>query len=115
MRNQRIAAARDVADKLHAAEAAIDEAFARVAQLNMALPEARRVANLSAVVAQDVFSRAAGSMQHLAAARQEMVSAHEGLFEAQTDIGLARMNFGGGGEKTLTGASNGLQVVSDAA
>ncbi len=114
MRNQRIAAARDVAEKLHAAEAAIDEAFARVAQLNMALPEARRTANLSAVIGQDVFSRTAGSMQHLASARQEMVAAHHGLFEAQTDLGLARMNFGGGEDKPKT-ANNGLQVVSDAA
>ena len=55
MRNERIAAARDVAAKLLAAEAAIDEAFARVAQLNMALPEARRMANLSAVVGQEAF------------------------------------------------------------
>lgn len=115
MRNQRIAAARDVAEKLHAAEAAIDEAFAHVAQLNMALPEARRAANLSAIVGQEVFSRAATSMQHLAAARHEMVAAHNGLFETQGDIGLARMNFGGHGDKPLTSASQGLQVVLDAA
>ena len=114
MRNQRIAAARDVAEKLHAAEAAIDEAFARVAQLNMALPEARRAANLSAIVGQDAFSRAASSMQHLAAARQEMVAAHQGLFETQNDIGLRAMNFGGGVDKPKT-ANSGLQVVSDAA
>lgn len=115
MRNQRIAAGRNVAEKLLSAEAAIDEAFARVAELNMALPAARRMANLSAVVGQEVFSRAATSMQHLAAARHEMVAAHNGLFEAQTDLGLRAMNFGGEGEKTLAHADQGLQVVSDAA
>ncbi|WP_420605415.1 hypothetical protein [Novosphingopyxis sp.] len=115
MRNQRIAAARDVAEKLHAAEAAIDEAFARVAQLNSALPEARLAANLSATVGQEAFSRAATSMHHIAAARREMVAAHEGLLATQGDIGLARMNFGGEGNKTFTIASQGLQVVSDAA
>ena len=115
MRNERIAPARDVAAKLLAAEAAIDEAFARVAQLNMALPEARRMANLSAVVGQEAFSRAASSMQHLAAARQDMVEAHNGLFETQTNIGLRAMNFGGSPDKGLNSANNGLQVVSDAA
>ena len=115
MRNQRIAAARDVAEKLHAAEAAIDEAFARVAHLNMTLPEARRTANLSAVVGTDVFSRAATCMQHLAAARHEMVAAHNGLFETQSNVGLAKMNFGGSPDKGLASAGNGLQVVSDAA
>ena len=114
MRNQRIAAARDVAEKLHAAEAAIDEAFARVAQLNMALPEARRLANLSAVVGTDVFSRAATSMQHLASARHEMVAAHNGLFETQGEVGLRAMNFGAGEDKPQF-AGSGLQVVSDAA
>jgi len=54
-------------------------------------------------------------MQHLAAARHEMVAAHNGLFETQTGLGLRAMNFGGEGEKTLAHANQGLQVVSDAA
>lgn len=94
MLKNRRAAATKVADSLFAAEAAIDAALARAAELNGTLVAARAEANLSAIVGQDAFEVAAAAFAALARARSEIVETHKRLSEAQVQVGLGSVAFG---------------------
>lgn len=93
MLKQRRQAAEQVADRLFAAETAIDEAFAKTAELAQAMPMARHSANLSALHGQGAFERAAAAMTALGEARRQIVETHKELGETQLQIGLGA--FGG--------------------
>ena len=94
MRNKRMAAGRAVAHCLFAAENAIDVAYARIAELNVAIPNARLDAHLSAVVGQDVFESSAEAMVLAARMRRLVVDAHERLRAASGRIGLGSVAWG---------------------
>lgn len=87
--------ARQVADQLFAAEAAIDGALAAVATLTALLPNARLDARLSAVVGQGVIDRATETIAALATARRGIVEAHRELHHVQHQIGLGAIALGG--------------------
>lgn len=95
LKNRREAATK-VADSLFAAEAAIDAALARAADLSTALVNARTEANLSAIVGQEAFEGAAAALGALVRARADIVETHKRLSETQIQIGLRAVAFGDG-------------------
>jgi hypothetical protein len=88
MLRKRRDAAMKVADRLFAAEEAIDAALARAAELNGTLVTARTEAELSALVGQDAFEVAASTFAALARARSDIVETHKRLSEAKIQVGL---------------------------
>jgi hypothetical protein len=92
-------AAQAVAEALFAAEKAIDAAIASTAALTTLMPAQREAANLSVMVGQDALISAIETMRALGQARQSIVETHKGLSQAQHDIGLSAVSFGGGGIK----------------
>lgn len=108
----RRAAATKVADSLFAAEAAIDAALARAAELNGTLVAARTEANLSAIVGQDAFEVAAAAFAALARARAEIVETHKRLSEAQVQVGLGSVAFGEQGKPISTARAGRLRAVA---
>lgn len=98
-RQMRIEAAQQVADRLFAAEVAIDAALTAAAELNAVIPVARTRANISAVVGQCAVESAAGTLSALVNARRYIVDTHNRLKETQDQIGLRTVSFGGGTDK----------------
>ena len=98
--------AQTVADQLFAAEAAIDAAIAATAALTGMMPAVRADAGLSALVGQDALMQASETCSTLVRARSSIVATHKALTEAQHDMGLGAVNFGGlvskGMARTLT-------------
>ena len=95
MLNERRQAASDVAEKLFALEAAIDQAIMRAGALSTAIPEARLRTKLSAIIGQDAIDRVGASLRSLSAARAEAIAAHHALAEVHQQIGLK--TYAGGG------------------
>jgi hypothetical protein len=114
MLKERRKAMDQVAERLFAAEKAIDEAVTAAAQLSAALPTARAEANLSVLIGQDAMESAAESLSALIRARQALVSTHIRLDEAKTQIGLRAVAVGGGMIKPSGSASH-LEVVGQEA
>jgi hypothetical protein len=108
---RRIAAVRRVADKIHAAEDAIDQAIIKLAELNVELPMARIDANLSATVAQPAFDNVAGALASMMESRHKTVKAHEALAETQRDLGLGAMAMGDGWKIFKTAGAPPLALV----
>jgi len=94
MPKTRQAIAQRVADRLFAAESAIDLALTRAAELNAAMPEARCEGRLPAAIGQDALDRAAGAFAALVEARRRMVEAHQSLDAARAQIGLKEVAAG---------------------
>jgi hypothetical protein len=94
MRTKRLNAAKQVADRLFAAEEAIDLAYTRIAELNAALPTARLDAKLSAVVGQDAITSVAKAMVSAARMRELIVTTHHRLQQTSVGIGLGAVAFG---------------------
>lgn len=94
MRAQRQTIARHVAQRLFAAEEALDLAFARIAELNAVLPLARLDARLSAAIGQDAIMTSASAMVLMAETREKIVATHANLKQASDDIGLAETSYG---------------------
>lgn len=99
LKNRRTAALK-VAERLFAAEKAIDAALARAAELNGSMVTARADANLSAVVGQDAFEVSAAAFAALARARSDIVETHKRLTETKNQIGLRTVAIGDGASKT---------------
>lgn len=95
-KSERIAVVRRVAKRLHAAEAAIDQAIIALSELNRELPEARIHAGLSATVGQEAFTCSAGALVHLVQSRAKTVDAHAALAETQSEMGLGALAMGDG-------------------
>ncbi|HEX8642516.1 MAG TPA: hypothetical protein VF702_01225 [Allosphingosinicella sp.] len=93
LKNRRDAAIK-VVNSLYAAEAAIDAALARAAELNTTLVNARIEARLSAIVGQDAFQGAADAFAALARARADIVETHNRLDETRVQIGLRTLMTG---------------------
>ena len=94
MLKDRRSAAIKVAQSLFAAEAAIDIALARAAELNGNMVTARSEANLSALVGQDAFEVSAAAFASLARARCDIVETHRRLSEAKIQVGLRTIAVG---------------------
>lgn len=103
MLNQRMAAARKVADQLFTAEDAFDAAINQLALLSATMSTSRVEAGLSACVVQAALSEAAAATQMLTEARGKLISTHERLAEAQKNVGLGAVSFGGGLGKPTPG------------
>jgi len=112
MLKKRRDAAMKVAERLFAAEDAIDIALARAAELNGTFVTARTEAHLSAVVGQDAFESVASAFAALARARSEIVEAHKRLSETQVQIGLRTVSFGDLGKPSVAPAARHLQAVA---
>lgn len=95
MFEQRRHAAQEVADRLIAAEIAIDVALTRTAELVGYMPTARLNANVAAEVGQNAIERSAAAFTSLISARREIVQAHGELAETKDRIGLRTLAIGG--------------------
>jgi hypothetical protein len=112
MLNNRLAAARLLAEKLAACENAIDDALISAAELTSAAPIARRQANVSPVVGQEALALTGEALSALHEARAKMVSAHMAFAEVRDQIGLAPYATG---ELWKLPAEGRLSIVSDKA
>lgn len=88
MLNNRLAAAKLVAEKLIACEDAIDDALISASELTCAAPVARRKANVSAVVGQDAIALTGEAVAALHLARAKMVEAHHAFAGVRDELGL---------------------------
>ncbi|WP_310497676.1 hypothetical protein [Sandarakinorhabdus sp.] len=93
MLKERRLAANSVAEKLFAAEAAIDAAVAAVAQLTAVMPMARQDAHLAACIGQDALMSAMKTCMQLGEARAQIINTHQALRETQINIGLGAVAF----------------------
>ena len=109
MRNERIAATREVAGALYEAEAALDIALAAAAKLNAVLPTARASAKISPVIGQDAFECAGATFAALVQARHSLVETHGKLDAVKAEIGLRELAMGGFMFKNLS--SDHIQLV----
>ena len=112
MLERREAAAR-VAEKLFRAEAAIDTALARTAELVSALPLMRLRTRLAATVGQSAVEGAAMTVAALSQARASIVATHDELAGAHRRIGLGRFAAGPIQEKEedATTPTTGVRVI----
>ncbi len=113
MLNQRLNAARQVNDQLHATERAIDAAVMEAAAFVASMPRARMEANIAAEVGQAAIERSAAAFAALIEARREIVAAHLELSAVKDLIGLRTVALGGMHNKGPKG--HGLSVVENAA
>ena len=88
MLNQRLAAAKQVADKLRSLEEAIDDAIICAAELVAATPKARRGMNLSPVVGQEAMALSSETLAALHLAREKIVATHHEFADVRSQIGL---------------------------
>lgn len=86
-------AANSVAEKLFAAEAAIDAAIAAVATLTASMPSAIQDANLGFHVGQEAIMHSMESCAQLVKSRTNMVRTHSALLTAQHSVGLGAVAF----------------------
>jgi hypothetical protein len=93
MLKERRLAANMVAEKLFAAEAAIDAAVTAAAELAAVMPSARIEGRIAAAAGQDALLAAIATVQQLADARSQIVATHKALRQAQTDVGLGQVMF----------------------
>jgi len=99
-------AAQEVANKLIAAENAIDLALQRTAELAGFMPQARSQARYAAEIGQDALERAIGTISVLVQARREIVATHKELAETKDRVGLATFAMGGLMDKSAAAEAN---------
>lgn len=100
MLKERRLAAEQVAGALFEAEAAIDAALAKTAQLTGVMPSLRKMAGASALIGQDAVEHASQAIMALAEARRAIVETHKELSVVQSQIGLGAITMTGDmGEK----------------
>ena len=80
--------ANQIAEKLIAAEAAINAAVAAVASLTASMPMASQEAGVGIHVGHDALMHAMESCQQLVKARTNIIRTHSALRTAQSDVGL---------------------------
>lgn len=90
----RLSVGENLAERLYAAETAIDYALIETANLAAALPAARAAAWLSAVTGQRAFQGAAATLVALTEARGHIVQTHNTLSALARKLGLERLAFG---------------------
>lgn len=116
MLNKRREAAQYVADRLIAAEKAIDHAIICTADLGGSLPKARVDANLAAEVGQGALEQASQTFVSLVQARRNIIETHRELAETKIEIGLREVALGGLMDKPPSAAqTKHLSIVASAA
>lgn len=88
MLNDRLAAAKMVAEKISALENAIDDALTCAAELMVATPAARKRAKLSPIVGQEAVAFTGEAIAALHSARAKTVAAHEEFAAVRDQIGI---------------------------
>lgn len=111
----RQAIAQNVADRLFAAESAIDIALTRAAELTAAMPQARADARLPAMIGQSALEGAAEAFTALVEARRRMVQTHASLDEARLQIGLREVASGDSVPKVPNPLTEGAAVEAPVA
>lgn len=118
MLKKRMEAGELLASALFDLESAIDAAYAAAASYNSALPAARQIANLSAVVGQQAFELGPRILASLSEARAHTVESHHRLQTVRESLGLKERAFGDELPKPdasiRTGDSTPLRVVAAA-
>lgn len=94
MLNQRLAAAKNVADQLLPAEADLDNAILHASRLAIAVIEGRKKAKLPLNVGQEGLSLVSRATMKLIDARGDIIDAHIAFRETQDEIGLKAVSFG---------------------
>jgi len=97
MLKERRMVAEQVAAALFEAEAAIDAALTKTANLAGAMPAMRRQAGASALIGQDALEHASQALMALAEARRSIVETHKELGIVQGQIGLGAITMSGDG------------------
>ena len=95
MLKERRMVAEQVAGALFEAEAAIDAALSKTAQLTGIMPSLRKRAGASALIGQDALERATQAIMALAEARRAIVETHKELSVVQGQIGLGAVRLEG--------------------
>lgn len=111
---KRRAVAQEVADRLFAAEQAIDAAITKTAELTGFIPAARIEAGLACEVGQEALEYAAESFSALVRARAQIVASHRELNASKDQIGLRAVSFGGGVGKPFRAEVRHLSEVAAA-
>ncbi|NML91242.1 hypothetical protein HHL26_19570 [Sphingobium sp. TB-6] len=94
MPKQRHAIAQSLAQRLFAAEEAVDLAAARMAELHAALPLARLDARVAAAVGQATIDSSAAAQVLIARTRAQVIEIHGSLKQVSDDIGLGETSYG---------------------
>lgn len=94
MLNQRLNAARKVADELYPAETNLDEAILHASRLAIAVIEGRRGARLPLDTGQKGLALMSRATSKLIAARSDIIEAHVAFRATQEEIGLRSVAFG---------------------
>jgi len=111
MLKERRMVAEQVAGALFEAEAAIDAALSKTAQLTGIMPMLRKQAGASALIGQDAVERASQAIMALAEARRAIVETHKELSVVQAQIGLCAVRMDGDlGDKPPPAAVDGTRV-----
>ncbi len=100
MLNNRRQAAQEVANRLIAAEFALDVALQRTAELTGYLPQARIEAQLASEVGHSALERATATLAVLLQARGELIETHKELARTKAAVGLRTFALGGLSDKT---------------
>ena len=95
MLKERRMVAQQIASALFEAEAAIDVALSKTAQLTGVMPALRGQAGLSALIGQDAVEHASHAIAALAEARRAIVETHKELSVAQEQVGLGAVTLEG--------------------
>ena len=109
MLKERRMVAEQIATALFEAEAAIDAALSKTAQLTGVMPALRSKAGLSAIVGQGAVDRATQAVMALADARRAIVETHKELSIAKEQVGLGAVMVDTGGDKPPTGLATGAR------
>ena len=107
--------AQGVADRMMAAEHAIDQAIARTAELTGFIPSARAEAELPCETAQEALEYAAESFSALIKARAQIIASHRELAVTKDQIGLKTVALGGLVAKPYSSEVRHLAEVASAA
>ena len=94
MLNQRLRAAKVVADQLLPAETDLDNAILHASRVAIAVIEGRRSAKLPLNAGHDGLAHMSRAAAKLIDARGEIIAAHVAFRETQKDIGLRTVSFG---------------------
>lgn len=92
---EKIFVVKGVAEKLWAAEAAIDETLDQATALISSITEARRELEISHIIVDPAISKVAESVAALAQARRAMIEAHHALNEVKLRLGVRTKMDGG--------------------
>lgn len=109
MRNERISAARNVANSLFVAEKDLDAALGSAAGLISRIVEAGDRARLPAVIGQGALDALGDAVASLIETRRKMIEAHGELATASEQIGLGAVAWGDQYPKPPPSAEEGRQ------